>query len=100
MINVFCHASFAGYLEDSKSTSRAGLCLMGPSTFVFLSWMCKKQGAVAHSSTEAEIISLEAALRMEGMAALELWDRVINVLCPENQSQPNENKHQTSKKRE
>ena len=46
-------------------------------------WMCKKQGAASHSSIEAETISLEAALRMEGIPVLSLWNQVIRVLCPE-----------------
>ena len=33
-------------------------------TFVPISWMCKKQTLVSHSSTESEIISLDAGLRM------------------------------------
>ena len=39
--------------------------------------MCKKQTSVSHSSTEAEIISLDAGLRMDGIPALDLWDLVI-----------------------
>ena len=31
--------------------------------------MCKKQTSVSHSSTEAEIISLDAGLRMDGIPA-------------------------------
>ena len=42
--------------------------------------MCKKQTSVLHSSTEAEIISLDAGLRMDGILALDLWDVVIEVL--------------------
>ena len=42
--------------------------------------MCKKQTSVPHSSTEVEIISLDAGLRMEGIPALDLWDLVIEVL--------------------
>ena len=41
--------------------------------------MCKKQTSVSHSSTEAEIISLDAGLRMDGIPALTLWDLVIEV---------------------
>ena len=66
----FCDASFAGDLEDSKSTSGAYVVLMGPRTFVPITWLCKKQGAVSHSSTEAEVIALDAAMRME---CLPLW---------------------------
>ena len=42
-------------------------------------WMCKKQTSVTHSSTESEIISLDAGLRMDGLLALNLWDIVIEV---------------------
>ena len=51
----------------------------GSHTFVPISWMCKKQTSVSHSSTEAEIISLDAGLRMDGIPALTLWDSVIEV---------------------
>ena len=79
LLSYFCDASFAGDLEDSKSTSGGIMCLLGPNTFVPLCWMCKKQGAVSHSSAEAEIISVDANLRMEGLPALILWDDVIDV---------------------
>ena len=41
--------------------------------------MCKKQTSVSHSSTEAEVISLDAGLRMDGIPALDLCDLVIEV---------------------
>ena len=49
-------------------------------TFVLISRMCKKQTSVSHSSTESEIISLDAGLRMDGLLALDFWDIVIEVL--------------------
>ena len=54
-------ASFAADLRDSKSTTGSLLFLVGPNTFVPVTWLCKKQTAVSHSSTEAEIIALDAA---------------------------------------
>ena len=72
--------SFAGDLEDSKSTAAGVLCIFGSRTFVPISWMCKKQTSVSHSSTESEVISLDAGLRMDGLLALDLWDVVIEVL--------------------
>merc|ERR1711989_170945 len=63
------------------------LCVFGPSTFVPITWVCKKHGAVSHSSTEAEVIALDAALRLEGLPALMLWDTVIEVLSPEKVNQ-------------
>ena len=35
---------------------------------------------MSHSSTEAEIVSLDAGLRMDGLLALDPWDLVIEVL--------------------
>ena len=40
---LYSDASFAGDLKDSKSTSGGFLCLVGPRTFVPLTWICKKQ---------------------------------------------------------
>ena len=34
-----------------------GIMLLGPQTFVPLAWVCKKQGAVSHCTTEVETIS-------------------------------------------
>ena len=48
--------------------------------FVPISWMCKKQTAVSHSSTESEIISLDTGLRLDGLLALEFWDLILSVL--------------------
>ena len=82
-IHLFVDASFAGDLVDSKSTSGAIVVLVGPNTWVPITWLCKKQGAVSHSSSEAEIIALEAALRAEGIPALMLWDFVVEVFHPQ-----------------
>ena len=60
-----------------------------------ISWMCKKQTAVSHSSTESEIISLDTGLRLDGLPALELWHLIVSVFgsvsrvsdrsgCPDN----------------
>ena len=45
-----------------------------------ISWMCKNQTSVSHSSTESEIVSLDAGLRIDGLLALDLWDMVFDVL--------------------
>ena len=55
------------------------MCVFGSHTFVPISWMCKKQTSVAHSSTESEIISLDAGLRLDGIPALDLWDLIVSV---------------------
>ena len=78
-LGLFQDSDFAGDLEDSKSTSGRILCVFGSHTFVPISWMCKNQTAVSHSSTESEIISLDTGLRLDGLRALELWDLIVSV---------------------
>ena len=63
-----------------KSTSGGTLCIFGCHTFVPISWMCKKQTSVSHSSTEWEIFSLHARLRLDGISALNLWDLIVSIL--------------------
>ena len=72
----------AGDFQDSKSTTGVMLCLVGPNTFCPISWLCKKQGAVSHSSTEAEIVALDAALRMEGIPCLDLLSHIQMIMTP------------------
>ena len=78
-LGLFQDSDFAGDLEDSKSTSGGRLCIFGSHTFVPISWMCKKQIAVSHGSTESEIISLDTGLRLDGLLALEKWDLIVSV---------------------
>ena len=80
---LFTDASFAGDITDSKSTTGGYLFLMGPNTCVPLGHCVKKQGAVSHSSTEAEIIALEATVRMDGLPALIFWEQVLEIFSPE-----------------
>ena len=80
-LGLFQDSDFAADLEDQfKSTSGGTLCVFGSHTFVPISWMCKNQTAVSHSSTESEIISLDTGLRLDGLPALELWDLIVSVL--------------------
>ena len=87
-LGLFQDSDFAGDLEDSKSTSGGTLCIFGSHTFVPKCWMCKKQTCVSHSSTESEIISLDAGLRMDGIPALDVVSQVLH---------PNSNKIQKFK---
>ena len=80
-LELFQDSDFAGDLEDSKSTSGGTLCIFGSHTFVPISWMCKKQTAVSHSSTESESIPLDTGLRLDGLPAPELWDLIVFCLC-------------------
>ena len=73
-------------LRTQKSTSGGTLCIFEGHTFVPISWMCKKQTSVSHSSTESEIISLDAGLRLDGVLTLDLWDLIVSVLGNTNQN--------------
>ena len=64
----------------TQNLLRAEHCALWSQTFVPISWMCKKQTSVSHSSTESEIISLDAGLRLDGIPALDLWDLIVLVL--------------------
>ena len=75
----FQDSDFAGDLEDSESTSGGVLFIFGMRTFVTISWMCKQQTSVSHSSTESVFFWLDACLMMGGLPALDLWDVVIEV---------------------
>ena len=79
-LGMFQDSDFAGDLEDSKFSSGRTVCVFGSHTSVPKSWMFKKQTSVSHSSTESEIISLDAGLRLDGIPALDLWDLIVAVL--------------------
>ena len=56
-------------------------CAFSEATRLFQSVGCvKKQTSVSHSSTESEIISLDARLRLDGIPTLDLWDLIVAVL--------------------
>ena len=80
-------------LRTQKSTFGGTLCVFGSHTFVPISWMCKNQTSVSHSSTESEINSLDAGLRLDWLLALELWDLIVFVFgntiqTPDRSGQP------------
>ena len=82
-IKYLADADSAGSLRESKSTSGGYMMLLGPQTFVPLAWLCKKQGAISHTTTEAETIALDAGLRAEAFPLVMLWDIVIDTFSTE-----------------
>ena len=78
--DCFGNLTLPEILKTQNQHQSEMLCTFGSHTCVPMSWMCKKQTSVSHSSTESEIISLVAGLRMDGSPALDLWDLVIEVL--------------------
>ena len=81
-IVLYCDADFASDTKDSKSTSGAVVALVGPNSYVPVSAWCKKQSVVSHSSTEAEIVSLDSALHQEGLPVLTFWEEIYNIFGP------------------
>ena len=55
--------------------------MSGPITFSVMRASSKKQGAVSHSSSEAEVIALDACVRTEGIPALILWEEIQNTFA-------------------
>ena len=67
------------------------MALTGPNTFFPLNSVSKKQTCVSHSTPEAEIVAANAAVRLEGLPALQLWDvilerKVIATMLGDNQA--------------
>ena len=85
-MGLFQDSDFARDLDNSKSTSGGTLCVFGSHTYVPISWMCKKQTSASDSSTESEIISLCAGLRLDGIPALDFLDLIVAVHGNTNQS--------------
>ena len=75
---MYSDADFAGFDETSESTSGIFLAATGPNSFFPLNGISKKQSNVSHSTSEAEIVSVSASLRMEALPALQLWDVILS----------------------
>jgi hypothetical protein len=76
-LRLYADADFAGDKSTHRSTSGAFLALVGPRSFMPLAAKTKKQSCVSHSTPEAEVVSLNLALRTLGMPAMTLWDLVL-----------------------
>ena len=51
-------------------------------TLLSPSMCCVREQVVSHSSTEAEIVALDVALRTEGLPMLTLWESTLRVMSP------------------
>ena len=74
---LFADADLASDPEHSRSTSGAFLVIVGPSTWMPVSWMCCKQTSTAKSTTEAEGVSLTTALLQEAYPVLNLLELIL-----------------------
>ena len=55
-LGLFQDSDLAGDFEDSKSTLGESHVFFGSRTLVLMSWLCKKQISVSHSSTESDVV--------------------------------------------
>ena len=69
---LFADADHAGE-HDNKSTSGTFLALVGPNTYFQLPAFRKKQTSISISSTEAEVVCVNIALRTVGLPASVTW---------------------------
>ena len=74
---MFVDADLASDPETSKSSSGAWLVLVGPSTFIPISWLFTKQTSTAKSTTEAESVALVTALLQEAYPILDLLEKLF-----------------------
>ena len=69
---LFADSDHAGE-HDSRSTSGCILAMVGPNTYFPLTAFSKKQTATGMSSTEAEVISANLAIRTVGLPSSCRW---------------------------
>ncbi len=70
---VFCDADLASDHEDSKSKSGIWIAVIGQYTYWPLIAIRKRQGATSYSTSEAELIAVELAIRQEAIPLVMLW---------------------------
>ena len=90
-LGVFADADFAGCKATMRSTAGGFIALMGPHTFFPLTAVSKRHSAVSHSTSEAEIVSLDLVVREKAIPMLGLWNLVLGdglkvVVFEDNQS--------------
>ena len=71
---LYADADFAGCVATQRSTSGAYLCIRGPHTAFPIAAASRRQGCVSKSTPEAEIVSMDGAIRSMGIPSLSVWD--------------------------
>ena len=76
-LHLYCDADFAGDPYTLKSTSGAHMSVEGPNTRFPFSAGVEGQTSRAHSSTEAEINSLDRGMRDRGDPSFCVWEVIF-----------------------
>jgi len=79
---TYVDSDYAGDYETYKSTSGSWTTLRGPRTDFPISYVSKKQTAVARSSTEAEVAAADVAIRKELLPLTVLLDEITDIPMP------------------
>ena len=79
-LRLFLDSDFAGDFEDSAATFGGIVMYLRKSNVCSYKLDVQGQTSVSHRSTDSEVISLDAGLRMDGIPAVGLWDLAIEVL--------------------
>ena len=82
MLRMYCDADFAGCTRTQRSTSGIIIMMCGPSTRFMQSGIAKRQSAVSHCTTEAEMIAAALGFRAEGIPFQILWDVLRRATTP------------------
>ena len=80
--------------KNSKSTSKANLCIFGSHTFVPTSWMCNKQTSVSHRVNgiwKLFLLMQICAWTIFPLLIFGIWLLKCCILLPTNQINPKEN---------
>ena len=75
--HLFADADLAGCPVTERSTSGYFLAIRGPNSCFPIAYGCKRQGACAHSTAEAEVTSMDYALRHCGLPSLCVWELLL-----------------------
>ena len=74
---LYCDADFAGCPYTLKSTSGVHAAIEGPNTRFPWAASSKGQSAIAQSTPEAELASLNEGMREKGESALSIWQAIL-----------------------
>ena len=76
-LKLYTDADLAGEKAHTRSTSGNLLAIEGPNSFAPIGFQVKTQKATAEATCESEICSLNLGLRGTGIAALDLWEVIL-----------------------
>ena len=77
VIHCYPDADLAGTFDTTKATSGGFVEVTGPNSFFPLDWYSQRQTNTAHSTTDAELVSLSKMLRESLVPIQSLWSTLL-----------------------